>query len=145
MAKKQTKSKNAGSPRKTPATAKTPRTKARDPRLPAPGTTLTRTYKGKELKVAVLEDGFRFEGETFRSLSALAMKITGYGAVNGVSWFGLTKRPATPKTEGAKETETSTATAKKRAPKSRRAGREPQAAATKGADEAAPAGEAATA
>ncbi len=143
--KKQTKSKNAGSSRKSEKAAKAPRTKARDPRLPAPGTTLTRTYKGKELKVAVLEDGFRFEGETYRSLSSLAAKITGYGAINGVGWFGLTKRAATPKTESAKETETPAATAKKRAPKSRRAGREPQPATTESAIEAAPAGEAATA
>ncbi len=71
--------------------------------------------------------------------------ITGYGAVNGVSWFGLTKRSATPKPESAKETETPAAPAKKRAPKSRRAGREPQPAVTESAVEAAPAGEAATA
>ncbi len=142
--KKQTKSKNAGSPRKAETTAKTPRTKTRDQRLPAPGTTLTRRYKGRELKVAVLEDEFQFEGETFRSLSSLASHITKAESINGVLWFGLTKRAATPKAETAKETETPAATAKKRAPKSRRAGREPQPAATEGADEAAPAAESAT-
>jgi len=143
--KKQTKSKKAGSPRKTekPAAAKSPRTKARDPRLPAAGTTLTRTYKGKELKVAVLEEGFRFEGEEFRSLSALASRITGAASINGVLWFGLTKRADAPKTESAKETETPAATAKKRAPKSRRAGRDPQQAVS--SVEAAPAAETATA
>jgi len=144
MTKKQTKSKKAASSRKTETTAKTPRTKTSDARLPAPGTMLTRTYKGRELKVAVLEGGFRFDGETYRSLSALAMKITGYGAVNGVSWFGLTKRAATPKTESEKETETPAASAKRRAPKSRRAGRDPQPAATEVAVEAVPAAEAAT-
>lgn len=138
--KKQTKSKKAGSPRKAekPAAAKAPRTKERDPRLPAAGAMLTRTYKGKELKVTVLEDGFRFDGEEYRSLSALAMKVTGYAAINGVAWFGLTKRVETSKSDDAKATETPAATAKKRAPKSRRAGRDPQAA-TESVPETAPA------
>lgn len=76
----------------TPATPRTTRT--RDPRLPAPGTTLTRTFKGKELRVEVLDEGFRWEGKEFRSLTAVALAITGYPACSGPHFFGL-DRPAT--------------------------------------------------
>ncbi len=62
----------------------------RDPRLPAPGTTIVRPYKGKDVKVAVLEDGFRWEGKAYRSLSALASAITGAKSINGFLWFRLT-------------------------------------------------------
>ena len=62
----------------------------RDPRLPASGTTIVRPYKGKDVKVAVLEDGFRWEGKAYRSLSALASAITGAKSINGFFWFRLT-------------------------------------------------------
>ena len=101
--KKQTKSKKAGSSRKapkTPTTAKAPkapRTKERDPRLPAVGTTIKREYKGKEIRVSVLEEGFRCDGKEYRSLSALASEICGNSA-NGFLFFKLIERkPATPK------------------------------------------------
>jgi hypothetical protein len=42
-----------------------------------PGTTLTRVYKGETLEVAVLADSFRYEGQVYRSLSAVAKAITG--------------------------------------------------------------------
>ena len=61
----------------------------RDPRLPAPGTTFTREYKGKSLQVKVLEAGFQFEGEQFPSLTALALKITGAKAISGPRFFNL--------------------------------------------------------
>ena len=149
--KKQTKSKKAGSPRKAPkpATKKEPaaapapkprRTKERDPRLPAAGTTIVRKDKGREIRVKVLEDGFECEGAEFRSLSALAAKITEAGAINGYLFFHLTgPKAAAPKTETA---EKPAAPAKARAPKARRAGRDPQPAAP---TETAPAGEAAAA
>lgn len=92
MSKKQTKAKSAGKARKPATTApaeKATRTRERDPRIPAAGTVLKRTYKGAELKVTVLEDGFRFEGAEYRSLSAVAQKATGYAAINGVAWWGL--------------------------------------------------------
>ena len=44
---------------------------------PRPGTVLTREYKGQNLQVAVKAEGFEFEGETYKTLSALAKKITG--------------------------------------------------------------------
>ena len=62
-----------------------------DNRLPKPGTLLTRNYKGQTLCVQVLADGFSFEGEKFKSLSAVARHITG-SAWNGYLFFGLTKK-----------------------------------------------------
>ena len=44
----------------------------RDPRLPKPGTMLSRTFKGRQVVVTVLEDGFAFEDRTYKSLSAIA-------------------------------------------------------------------------
>ena len=44
---------------------------------PKPGTAITRMYKGRQLVVSVTEDGFVFEGQKFKSLSAVAKHITG--------------------------------------------------------------------
>jgi hypothetical protein len=63
----------------------------RDPRLPKVGTTIERVYKGKRLLVTVTEDGFTFGGKPYRSLSALAMAITGAKAMNGFLFFCLGK------------------------------------------------------
>jgi hypothetical protein len=65
-----------------------------DPRLPPPGTVLTRVYKGQQLEVTVLASGFAFQGKVFLSLSALAKAITG-SHCNGYHFFRLTKFPAT--------------------------------------------------
>jgi len=46
-------------------------------RLPLPGTILTRWYKGKTLEVQVLRHGFEYEGQVYKSLSAVAKAITG--------------------------------------------------------------------
>jgi hypothetical protein len=60
-------------------------------RLPIPGTVLTRTYKGKHVAVTVLDDGtFDYDGQTYRSLSAIAKAVTG-SHWNGYLFFGLTK------------------------------------------------------
>src|SRR5437762_46945 len=48
-----------------------------DSRLPPPGHTLSRLYKGRTLHVRVLPKGFEFEGEMYHSLSAVAKGITG--------------------------------------------------------------------
>jgi hypothetical protein len=79
--------------------ARTPSPFTRDPRLPAVGTVLQRAYKGKVHEVTVREDGFLHEGETYRSLSALARKITGFASINGFLFFGLAKseKPSAPK------------------------------------------------
>jgi hypothetical protein len=45
--------------------------------LPLPGTILTRWYKRKMLCVQVLRHGFEFDGQIYKSLSAVAKAITG--------------------------------------------------------------------
>jgi len=45
--------------------------------LPLPGTILTRWYKGQTLKVQVLRRGFEYDGQVYKSLSAVAKAITG--------------------------------------------------------------------
>ena len=59
-----------------------------DPRLPRPGTAIVRDYKGRRLVVTVLAHGFEYDGERFRSLSAIAKAITG-SHMNGFRFFGL--------------------------------------------------------
>lgn len=61
-----------------------------DDRLPPPGTVLTRKYKGQSLQVKVLPKGFEFEGEVYKSLSAVAKAITGQHC-NGYHFFRLGK------------------------------------------------------
>src|SRR5436190_3127238 len=65
-----------------------PPRKYRDPRLPSPGTVLTRNFQRKTLTVHVLEEGFRYEDRVYRSLSAVARQISGT-QWNGFSFFGL--------------------------------------------------------
>ena len=52
-------------------------TGVQSPATPLPGTLITRLYKGREIRVRVTTGGFEFEGELFRSLSAIAKHITG--------------------------------------------------------------------
>ena len=61
-----------------------------DPRLPPPGSAIIRKYKGRTIRAIVLEDdqGFECEGERFKTLSALAHKITG-SHMNGYRFFRL--------------------------------------------------------
>src|SRR5262249_45627611 len=61
-----------------------------DQRLPMPGTLLKREYKGQMIHVRVLSRGFEFGGEVYRSLTAIAQKITG-SHWNGYLFFGLKK------------------------------------------------------
>ena len=60
---------------------------ARDGRLPMPGQTLTRPYKGQVYEVRVLTNGFEYDGRAYRSLSAVAHAITG-SHWNGYRFFG---------------------------------------------------------
>ncbi len=62
---------------------------SRDPRLPTPGTVLTRPYRGRTIAVTVLEGGFEYEGRRYPSLSAVAKAVTG-SHWNGLLFFGLT-------------------------------------------------------
>lgn len=70
---------------------------ASDPRLPASGTVLTREYKGKTINVTFTGTAFECDGETYKSLSALATKLTD-NATNGFKFFGLVAKDKAPKT-----------------------------------------------
>jgi hypothetical protein len=59
-----------------------------DDRLPPSGTVITRPYKGETLQVRVQPNGFEFEGEVYKSLSAVAKTITGQHC-NGFHFFRL--------------------------------------------------------
>jgi DUF2924 family protein len=63
----------------------------RDPRLPKPGSVILRDYRGLRLTVTVLERGFEWNGQPYRSLSAVASAITG-AHWNGKLFFGLSRR-----------------------------------------------------
>ena len=56
--------------------------------LPPVGTRLVKTYRGKEYNVIVSTAGFQFEGIYYKSLSAIALKITGK-RISGRFFFGL--------------------------------------------------------
>ena len=55
-----------------------------------PGTKLVRDWRGAGYVVTVLEEGFDYDGKTWRSLSAIAKAITGTHR-NGPRFFGVSK------------------------------------------------------
>ena len=59
-----------------------------------PGTVLTREWAGATHKVVVLEAGFSWNGQTWRSLSEIATKITGT-RWSGPRFFGFYQRSRT--------------------------------------------------
>lgn len=59
-----------------------------DPRNPIIGTRLIREWNGTEHTVTVMKDGFDWQGQRFKSLSAVAKTITGTNW-NGYRFFGL--------------------------------------------------------
>lgn len=59
-----------------------------DNRVPIPGSTITREYKGRLLEVLVLDEGFEYAGERFKSLSGVAKRITG-SHCNGYLFYNL--------------------------------------------------------
>ena len=52
------------------------------------GTKLVREFRGRRYTVLVLQDGYEFNGKKYRSLSAVANKITGT-RWNGKKFFGV--------------------------------------------------------
>ena len=58
-----------------------------------PGTTLAREWNGRMHRVAVLADGFAWNGRTYPSLSKIALAITGT-RWNGPRFFGLRDKPS---------------------------------------------------
>jgi hypothetical protein len=61
-----------------------------DERVPPPGTVLTRVYRGQAYHVVVRDNGFEYDGQVFRSLSAIAKLITG-SHWNGLLFFNIAK------------------------------------------------------
>lgn len=59
--------------------------------VPIPGSLIMREYKGRLLEVLVLDEGFEYAGEKFKSLSAVAKRITG-SHCNGYLFFNLRRR-----------------------------------------------------
>jgi hypothetical protein len=59
-----------------------------DGRLPRPGAVISRDYKGQTLRVLVRDNGFEFEGIVYRTLSAVAKRVTGTHT-NGFLFFRL--------------------------------------------------------
>lgn len=57
-------------------------------RLPMPGTIITKSYKGQEVAVKVLAEGFEYNGKTYKSLSRIAKEISGVHQ-SGFVFFGL--------------------------------------------------------
>jgi Protein of unknown function (DUF2924) len=58
-----------------------------------PGTVLGREWNGQMQRVAVLDDGFAWNGKTYPSLSKVAFAITGT-RWNGPKFFGLRDKPS---------------------------------------------------
>ncbi len=64
-------------------------TSSQSPRRLTPGTRLVRDWHGVGHTVIVLDEGFEYDGRTWRSLTAIAKAITGSHR-NGPAFFGLT-------------------------------------------------------
>ena len=58
---------------------------------PVIGTTITRTWKGREIHATRTDGGWECGGMPYRSLSAVVKAITGSHA-SGPAWFGVTDR-----------------------------------------------------
>lgn len=63
----------------------------RKPDSPTVGNTITREWRGREIRVLVIDSGFEFDGVVYRSLSAVAKAVTGTHW-NGRLFFGLSER-----------------------------------------------------
>ncbi len=63
----------------------------RDLRLPPSGTFIEREYKGRSLRILVLENGFEYEGRRYKTLTAVANAVTG-SHVNGFQFFHLWRK-----------------------------------------------------
>jgi hypothetical protein len=73
-----------------PASTKGPRP-VRAAKAPKAGTVLARDYKGTRITVTVVDGGFQYGDQVYRSLSAAAKAVTG-SHCSGVAFFGLTKK-----------------------------------------------------
>ncbi len=99
----------AQEPKAAPAPKAPKEPKVRDPRLPSPGTIMTRKYKDRNYKLKYLHDGIEVDGQHFDSLSAAARHVSGAASINGFLFFGLLQTPSK-----AKDAEEATPKAAKR-------------------------------
>src|SRR5258708_13628820 len=60
-----------------------------------PGTILVREWDGKSQRVVVLDEGFAWNGTTYRSLTEIAVAMTGT-SWSGPRFFGLPPRAENP-------------------------------------------------
>ena len=71
------------------------RTRHQAPALPAgsvsAGTHLVREWNGRTYQVEVIDNGYRFDGKTYPSLTAITKRITGTHW-SGLRFFGLTPK-----------------------------------------------------
>jgi hypothetical protein len=74
-------------------TSRTVRGAITKPGAPKVGTMLTREWRGKQIIVRAVDGGFEYQNVVYRSLSAVANKITD-SHVSGRAWFGLVERKA---------------------------------------------------
>lgn len=61
-----------------------------DSRLPMPGSLIMKNYRGRQIVVKVLDEGFEYDGRHYTSLSTIANQITGT-RWNGFKFFALDK------------------------------------------------------
>jgi hypothetical protein len=66
--------------------SKTVEQEVRPEKLPPVGTEYRRMFKGNEITVVVTAEGFEYNGEVFKSISACAKAIVGYG-ISGPVFF----------------------------------------------------------
>jgi hypothetical protein len=78
-----------------PASTKGPRP-VRSAKAPKVGTVLARDYKGQRVTVTVVDGGFQYAGEVYRSLSAVAKAVTG-SHCSGVAFFKASNRKEDPR------------------------------------------------
>ena len=62
-----------------------------DDRLPPADSEISRVYKGEMIVVRVLANGFEYDGEIYKTLSAVAKKISGQHC-SGYHFFNLNKK-----------------------------------------------------
>ena len=65
--------------------------KTKDSRIPPEGSIISKTYRGHQVEVKVLENGFEYKGKVHKSISRVAMTIT-KRQISGYVFFGLSKR-----------------------------------------------------
>ena len=73
------------------ASSDAPPTAPRTPTRLAAGARLIREWQGRTIAVLTTEDGFDWEGRSYRSLSQIAREVTG-AHWSGPRFFGLTAR-----------------------------------------------------